>query len=240
MSSGREAGFCFYTPASTSPAVLPSFLPTPREDRQIRDPPGSQNIPSERQLSLASQSIRIPCAGCAFLPSTNPKGGCQPHSWVCKLTPGRAPPDGPPLPGTAPCSASAIPSLLPPAAPGTLTRAASTVQKEQKEKKREVDYALCFGAFWPRKAFLYCNISKRLWWHYLLTWLLMLAQVETAMRQKSHRLPGSSGQHLHTALPNPPHCQCSQDWSKHLHPFLTALQRRSSPGYSPNPKHTDG
>lgn len=112
----------------------------------------------------------------------------------------------------------------------------------EKKKKKQVNYAL-----WPRKAFLCCNISKRPWWHHLLICLLMPAQIETAVRQKSYTPPRtvdsisiqlSLTHHLANGLPNLG--VCNPDCSKHLHPFLSALQRCSSPGHSPNPQNTDG
>lgn len=64
---------------------------------------------------------------------------------------------GPFLPGPALCSASAFQSLLPPAAPGILTRAASTAKEKKKGKKKNQNdsfYALGFCTLWPKEAFL--------------------------------------------------------------------------------------
>lgn len=93
-----------------------------------------------------------PCAGCAFLFSPNWWGGCQPHSWVCKLAPDpvrsqQGSSRGSPLPRPALYSASAFLSSLPPAAPGTLIKAASTVKEEQKERKKKKKVHLCTW-FW--------------------------------------------------------------------------------------------
>lgn len=61
---------------------------------------------------------------------------------------------GPSLPEPAPCSASVFQSLLPPAAPGTLTRAASAAKEEKNGKKPNSFYALGLGTLWPKEAFL--------------------------------------------------------------------------------------
>lgn len=107
------AGVLCYIPAHTSFAALHSFQPpSERKERQVKSPTGSPIStlkPWGRPLRTAPRPRSCPACRQAVQPQ------------------------GSPLPGPALGSASAFLSSPPPAAPGTLIRAASTGRGKQKE-----------------------------------------------------------------------------------------------------------
>lgn len=85
VSSGGQLGF-----SATRQLVqaLLLFFPS-REERQANKNLllGLKRPLRKPDQSGAWQHQVSPCAGCAFLFSPNWWGGCQPHSWGCKLAP---------------------------------------------------------------------------------------------------------------------------------------------------------
>lgn len=150
-----------------------------------------------------------------LLPSLSPTGRVLAPQLLCQPAPRtqQGISQGPSLPGPAPCSASVFQSLLPPAAPGTLTRAASTAKEEQKGKKKSpfmylVWNSLARGGFFmmqhlPKEVMVASHAdlpadacSERQPWD----------RPVSPEPQRPHRPPRSSRQHLHTDLPDPSPC----------------------------------
>lgn len=135
---------------------LPSHPHHSKKDRQTKTFSWVSVIASE---CVVPSSIRFAHAmAVPFGPPSTQGKVLTPHL-LCKPAPKtqQSISQGPFLPGPALCSASAFQSLLPPAAPGTLTRAASTAKEKKKGKKRNQNdsfYALGFCTLWPKEAFL--------------------------------------------------------------------------------------